>query len=141
MRSPVIAFSLFAAATVVSGAPAAPPTGGLTPKGLPVVGSLTGGLGARAFDKSDAPIPPSAADVDGVSERHSKQKGKRAYDYQTAGGNSYTGSTSNTSGGTVVNEGGDTDTLTNTGSSKCQVTPFNSLLIGSIFDRYWWYRW
>lgn len=131
MRSPVIAFSLFAAATVVSGAPAAPATGGLAPK-LPVVGSVTSPLGARAFDKSDAPIPPSAADVDGVSERHAKQKGKRAYDYQTAGGNSYTGSTSNTSGGTVVNEGGDTDTLTNTGSSKCQVTPFNPLLIGFI---------
>lgn len=86
MRSPVIAFGLFAAATVspaLVGAAPTPPTPNV-PTTVP------------------ANVPPHTHVV-------------RAFDSGTAGGNAYTGGTSDTSGGQVVNNGddGEDDTLTN----------------------------
>ena len=146
MRSPVIAFSIFAAATVgptlVSGAPASPasPDLGNVANHLPVVGSVPGTgaaagnlptsnaanthIGSRSLgDPNDQPTPPSTAGIQGLqSNSHGNQKHKghkRAYDAGTAGGNAYTGGASNASGGTVVNENeDDTAVLTNDASGK-----------------------
>lgn len=135
MRSPVIAFSIFAAATVgpsvVSGAPAP----NKPAAGIPATGSPFGALlpvpnvplsaARRAFqDPTDAPTRPSPDGLEGYQAKdksHEKSKHhRRALDSQTGGGNAYTGNTSDTSGGTIVNEGDNDETLTNdTASESC----------------------
>lgn len=137
MRSPVIAFSIFAAAvspSLVGAAPASPNLAGASaitgsgladhlPAGLP--GNIPGAPGLptrRAYsDPSDAPVPPSAADIEGFQDRSQRKHGhdKRALDTQTAGGNSYSGGTSQTSGGSIGNSADADNTLINdTGSSE-----------------------
>ena len=162
MRSPVIAFSIFAAATVgpslVSGAPAAPApplpdTKGLTGH-LPVVG---GGLGSlptgpnnhvgRAFqDPTDAPTPPSSSTVEGFQATDGKKHKKthhhsRANNDKTAGGNAFSGGTSDSSGGTIVNENeDDATTLTNTNASE--YTHLITFFCGANFpQRHRWCSW
>ena len=143
MRRPVIAFSIFAAATVgpslVSGAPVgpAPPlpdTGGLAGHVPGVGGGLPGGLptgtghrARRAFqDPTDSQIPPSTSGVEGFQATSDNKKHKklhhhssRATNDKTAGGNAYSGGTSDSSGGTIVNENeDDATTLDNDNASK-----------------------
>jgi len=168
MRSPVIAFSILAAAavspTLVSGAPTSPnpdtsvrnsprqlpapvssfagavPVNGVIPANA-VGGSPAGGVvsglgigGAPNNDKADRPSPqahraaeqqlhnPSSTSVDSYTSHR-----KRAMDMNTAGGNSYTGATGDTSGGSAVaishggldgpDEDEEGDGLTNTGGA------------------------
>ena len=130
MRSPVIAFSIFAAATVgpsvVSGAPTAQPNAhdmGLPVPSVPSVHSVPLGPARRAFqDPTDAPTRPSPDGLEGYQAKdksHEKSKHhRRALDSQTGGGNAYTGNTSDTSGGTIVNEGDNDETLTNDTASE-----------------------
>lgn len=137
MRSPVIAFSIFAAATVgpsvVSGAPAPkPPGAAAAAPGAGLVTGLLPGSGGnfgsgvplpRAFqDPTDAPTRPSPDGLEGYQAKdksHEKSKHhRRALDSQTGGGNAYTGNTSDTSGGTIVNEGDNDETLTNDTASE-----------------------
>lgn len=115
MRSPVIAFSIFAAAavspTLVSGAPATPNVGGggLVPHGVPVAGALP-----VPHARRDSEIP--SLDKSGHGDkRHKSSHPKRALDGGTAGGSAYSGGTSDSSGGTVVNEAEDDpdDVITN----------------------------
>lgn len=106
MRSPVIAFGIFAAAavspTLVSGAPASPNLGsGVAPH-------LPANLEAAPLhappvgrDAGDVVTPPTINDHD--RKKHKHKGGKRALDSGTAGGNAYTGGSSDSSGGTVVN--------------------------------------
>ena len=120
MRSPVIAFGLFAAAvspTIVSAAPAPKqPSGGFNAKGIQEVGSSTVSMIARQLPglptvpgTPDIPALHSASDDkkepadDRAHSSHKKSKGKRAYDWGTAGGNAYTGATGSASGGSVIN--------------------------------------
>ena len=141
MRSPVIAFSIFAAATVgpslVSGAPAAPSlpnTAGIT-KLVPVAGGAVGGglptgpnnhVGRAFQDPTDSQIPPSTSGVEGFQATSDNKKHKklhhhssRATNDKTAGGNAYSGGTSDSSGGTIVNENeDDATTLDNDNASK-----------------------
>lgn len=42
---------------------------------------------------------------------------KRAYDFGTAGGNAYSGATSNASGGTIINDADDDGIIMNGGGS------------------------
>jgi len=57
---------------------------------------------------------PSIGAADGTSSGHAK----RASDFDTAGGNAYTGDTGNVSSGHVLNEAGQDNTITNTGGNS-----------------------
>ncbi|GBE78094.1 hypothetical protein SCP_0109760 [Sparassis crispa] len=130
MRSPVIAFSIFAAAavspTLVSGAPTSSnPTTELESAVQRVARQLPNQLSALGLDSStpqaaavqpetpDAhraaeeklhnPVPASADAADPASVATGSRR-KRASDQFTAGGNSYSGASSGTSGGTITND-------------------------------------
>lgn len=123
MRSPVIAFGLFAAAAVspslVSAAPAGTPNvAGLVPH-IPGPPNPTSNLPAppvRRQDVRDVVTPPTV-NTDG--KKH-KQRSKRALDSGTAGGNAYSGGSSDASGGNLANHGGggEDDTVMNEDASK-----------------------
>ena len=107
MRSPVIAFGLFAAAAVSPSLVGAAPTSAPAAPAVPAI-----------------PAPDTPSVVSGVERTRTPHARReelvaRAYDSGTAGGNAYTGGTSDTSGGNVVNNGEDADgdTLTNGASS------------------------
>lgn len=166
MRSPVIAFSILAAAAVspslVAGAPTSPNPDAAPPR------QLSNAIGMNHLDTSGLPVqppvtppsvpvtPPSALNAlfggassvpsppkpDPTAHRQAEQQlhkpatspmeqytsnRKRAQDMNSAGGNSYTGATTDTSGGSVVSVahgGGDEDEeefppgVTNDGGSK-----------------------
>ena len=148
MRSPVIAFSILAAAAVspslVAGAPTSPnPDAAHSPRqlsnavnmnhldasGLPIPvqppvpvpqdaskaigapGPLGSLLGGSSTDSQDKKQPDPAAHRQAEQQLHNPSSSsidaytshaKRASDMNSAGGNSYTGATSDTSGGSVV---------------------------------------
>jgi hypothetical protein len=121
MRSPVIAFGLFAAAavspTLVGAAPASPniPANSLTQHPAP-------GLPAVPGDSATS-IPHVGRDLSGLNDSHKARKshkhGRRDEDSDTAGGNAYSGVSGNVSGGNTLNDAGNNeDTLANTDSSK-----------------------
>lgn len=97
MRSPVIAFSIFAAAavspTLVSAAPSNVAGRAIAPPGLPV--AVPAAL----------PNTNSQRQHDGGDKSHGRNR--RALDGNTAGGNAYSGGTSDSTGGSVVNESED----------------------------------
>ncbi len=116
MRSPVIAFGIFAAAAVSPSLVCAAPTS----PNVPNVGSAL----------SAAPHPPNApASVPHMprelNNKHSTHKHKhkgRAEDFQTAGGQAYSGASGNVSGGDVVNSSDDNDNaITNTDASELNI--------------------
>ncbi|TCD67525.1 hypothetical protein EIP91_012279 [Steccherinum ochraceum] len=111
MRSPIIAFSIVAAAavspTLVSGAPTSPnlPTGNLPGNGVghglpsPPVGA-PGGLPAAAALRRD--LETRSGEHLKKTHRH-KHYARQNSDGRTAGGNAYSGSSSNVDGGDVFN--------------------------------------
>lgn len=117
MRSPVIAFGLFAAAVspaLVSAAPAPKQSGGgFNAKGVQDVSSAAVHMVARQIPA--LPSIPGTPDIPALhattaaDDKHhddkdsKKSKNKRAYDFGTAGGNAYTGASGDASGGSVVN--------------------------------------
>ncbi len=112
MRSPVIAFSIFAAAavspTLVGGAPTSPNVG---------VSSVPGSAGSAAETATHA-VPHAVRELSLNNDRRRKLD-RRVEDYRTSGGNSYSGSSGTVSGGDVINQAGsDDDTITNTDSSE-----------------------
>ena len=109
MRSPVIAFGLFAAAavspTLVGAAPTSPnlPTNGL---GVPHV-------------PNPADSAPNVPHVSRSLKHGSHEHERRANDSGTAGGNAYSGVSGSVSGGNTINDAGDEDnTITNMGASS-----------------------
>lgn len=125
MRSPVIAFGIFAAATVVSSAPTSPNIGGgsMVPHlPVPPTGALPVPVPAAPVRRADDDVVPAPV----VDEHRDGHRGsthkhpKRALDSGTAGGNAYSGGASTSSGGSVVNNGedGPNDTITNDTASK-----------------------
>ena len=139
MRSPVIAFGLFAAAavspTLVSAAPAPPK--------INEVQSTSKVAAANAQILHTTPISRSIPEVGGLvpnpngvqpshtsqhasskkKHEHKSSKPKRALDGNTAGGNAYSGGTNDATGGSIVNESnsGDTDTITNETASMLKI--------------------
>ena len=120
MRSPVIAFGLFAAAAVSPTLVSAAPAGTPSPAALstvPVVGgAVSGGKSLPVHAPVHAPIRRNEVDevvgspsLDGKEHKKHKKHTKRAFDNGTAGGNAYSGGSSDSSGGNVVNNGGDGD--------------------------------
>ena len=115
MRSPVLAFSLFAATvapTLVAGAPTP------IPGGSPHI--------AREFPVPAAPAPPSVPNLPIL--------GKRATDGGTAGGNAHSGNSNDASGGSVGNvSDSDTTAQGNTAASACIVsleyTSFTDIIV------------
>lgn len=119
MRSPVIAFSIFAAAvspSLVSAVPT-PKSPSLNNKSLDNVGASATrmiprqvpGVPVSVPAVPGVPIGPGAAPANsnGNGTSNNKKNGrhdKRAWDWGTAGGNAYTGSTGNTGGGSIVND-------------------------------------
>ena len=129
MRSPVIAFGIFAAATVVSSAPTSPNIGGgaVVPH-LPAgaAGAIPAAPPVPAF-KRDAddvvPAPVVEDHHDGNRDGHrgsTHKHPKRALDSGTAGGNAYSGGSNTSSGGSVINNGENdpNDTITNDTASE-----------------------
>ncbi|KAI0706080.1 hypothetical protein BC835DRAFT_1409712 [Cytidiella melzeri] len=121
MRSPVIAFGIFAAAAVSPSLVSAAPTS-------PRINEVSSVPHVATADASaiHQPHVPREADLPVLDESHnthhaatkkhkSKSHHKRALDGNTAGGNAFSGGTSDATGGTVVNEGSDEngDTITN----------------------------
>lgn len=115
MRSPVIAFGIFAATvspTLVGAAPTSPNLPGAgavtsAPHAVPIGGatsSLPTGMGANPIGFLPTGGVPSAR--------------KRANDIDTAGGNARTGNTNSSDGGSVVNDSDLDTTQTNDGSSE-----------------------
>ena len=127
MRSPVIAFGIFAAAavspTLVSAAPTSPRINEVS--NVPHVAAAD----ASALHQPHMRREPDLLPIDepgshpAHSTQHSSNKKhktkahhpKRALDGNTAGGNAYSGGTSDSTGGSIVNEGedGDGDAITN----------------------------
>lgn len=140
MRSPVIAFGLFAAAavspTLVSAAPASPSqmaeiakvaaANAQTIRPTHVSRSL-GGVEQTIPHPSDLNVEsPSANHQHAATKKkheHKSSKPKRALDGNTAGGNAYSGGTSDATGGSIVNESnsGDGDTITNETASMFNI--------------------
>lgn len=131
MRSPVLAFSVLAATvgpSLISAAPA----------GTPGVDMVNGAAShfVRAVPAAPAipaapglpvsvptlPVPGAPTSTEPGAHQPNKPKGgpaKRATDAGTAGGNAYTGGTTDASGGNVSNISNDPDTtVSNTNSSK-----------------------
>lgn len=67
---------------------------------------------------------------------------RRASDSGSAGGNAYSGATSDVSGGSVVNEADDQGTVTNNGGSKSNVFSFSQLDSEPLCRHCWcgWYN-
>lgn len=137
MRSPLLAFTVLAIGSVspALAAPAKSPRLGelnglstatthVIPRqvpglpgtpGLPDTSAVTGILDPAPAQSDDN------SDEDKHSDHHGKDKhqhGKRAYDFGTAGGNAYTGATSNASGGSIINAGGSEEGVMNAGGSE-----------------------
>ena len=135
MRSPIIAFSIVAAATVsptlVSGAPTSP---NLAP-GAP-------NLGGISTPEAPPPVPHAkfarqlgAITADAAPNRPRTKHHARVDDSQTAGGNAFTGGSSDVNGGTIYNEAGSVDdTISNTGSSKLDCQPGCSGTILTLYS-------
>ena len=142
MRSPVIAFSLFAAAVVspalVSGAPVSPiestnnvshpvarDAEHLPVTAVPVRRAQSSSSRHRKSDKSHEHKKTHGSSKSNSNNSISNAIVKRALDGDTAGGNAYSGGTSDSNGGTVVNEADEEDTegdaLTNDTASMYSV--------------------
>lgn len=122
MRSPVIAFSLLAAAvspTLIAGAPS----------GIP---NIPGGVSVP-----HVPSAPSASGKLPTSLDHLPMR--RADDGNTAGGNARTGGTGSSNGGAITNQGDNGTTLTNNGSSMWFFR-FSLHLLSTLHCRRRW-RW
>ena len=109
MRSPVIAFGIFAAAavspTLVGAAPASP--------NLPTPG-ISNGMGTPHTPH----VPGMARELE-TNDKHHRKHHRRVEDYRTAGGNAYSGSAGTVSGGDVINDAeSNDDAITNTGASE-----------------------
>lgn len=141
MRSPVIAFGLFAAAAVspslVSGAPTSPNVGGLATPHVAAADAVPVHA-PRVTRETEIPILDDAhkgnrasghssghASSHASSKKHKNKTNsnvKRALDGNTAGGNAFSGTTSDATGGSIDNEGGDNtdngDEITNTMASE-----------------------
>ena len=156
MRSPVIAFGLFAAAavspTLVSAAPASQvPAVPVVPAlpaspGLPD-SSTAGNTLAPATNNAKA-LPVSSAtqvrrELDRHHSKHHKNKHERRIDdYRTAGGNAYSGASGNVSGGNTVNNAQDEDdTIRNTNSSMLGGVKFCASTDYTCLNRHRWYWW
>ena len=123
MRSPVIAFGLFAV-TVSPSLIAAAPTGPSTP-GVPAITGATQGVSGATADS----IPPALplGPVSNVPHR------KRADDANTAGGNARTGNTNSASGGSVVNNA-DPDTELTSDDSSTFIVYVRSIITYTVID-------
>lgn len=128
MRSPVIAFGIFAASvspSLIAAAPTGPSARGLpaapavpgpsaagSTVGHSVTGPLPGGMGSSinsGFSHGTVPSLPSAPAHPGS---------KRAVNAATAGGSASTGNTNSSNGGSTLNEAGKGEALTSDASSK-----------------------
>ncbi len=126
MRSPVIAFGIFAAAAVspslVSAAPTSPQLGGVAAPGVPADPTTASPVGnpLRAVPMSALPVRRELEDHH--SDKHHKSHRKherRVDDYRTAGGNAYSGVSGNVSGGNSINNAdSDDDEIMNNDSSE-----------------------
>lgn len=121
MRSPVIAFGIFAATVSPSLIAAAP-----TSPSLPGAGAVTGSAGTLPAPNANS--VPSVPGAPGGFFHNLIPHPKRANDAGTAGGNARTGNTSTASGGSVVNNADDTTTLTSDDSSKSLLSYGSHLL-------------
>ena len=119
MRSPVIAFSIFAAAAVSPALVGAAPTS----PNISKVGDIASKqhLPAGSAPHVPAMVTREFGDKDfgdkEFGEKHHKHKhDRRVEDYRTAGGNAYSGGSGTVSGGDVINDADRNDnTITNTG--------------------------
>lgn len=116
MRSPVIAFSIFAAAAVspalVGAAPTSPNLN--LPPGHDL--ATTNQHAVPAAGDAATHVPPVPRELN--SKHHKHQRERRVEDYRTAGGNAYSGASGNVSGGDTVNESENNgDAIANTDSS------------------------
>ena len=117
MRSPVIAFGIFAATvspTLIAAAPVSPVPGANSVTSLPhsATGPLPAGIGgtvnsATPYDTLSGGAAPAAA-----------AGAKRADDGLTAGGNAHTGNAGPSDGGDIVNAADNDETETNDDSSE-----------------------
>ena len=127
MRSPVIAFGIFAAATVVTSAPTSPNIGGgaivphLPTDAVPAAAAgPVHGFARRDTTSGDVGDIVPAPVVEDNEHRSAHRHHRRALDSGTAGGNAYSGGSSASSGGSVINNGENdpADTITNDTASK-----------------------
>lgn len=130
MRSPIIAFSLMAAAAVspslVSAMPLPPfdvssPSIPSTPaSGLPADLPSPGNPGQQTQTDNPGSTGRAKQDSKNENEPHNvNEHHRRANDGQTAGGNAYTGPSNDVYGGNVINESGsETNTQSNTLASS-----------------------
>jgi hypothetical protein len=112
MRSPVIAFGIFAAAavspTLVSAVPTSPRINEVS--SVPHVATAdASAIHQPHVPRKDLPIldDPSETQHSASHKKHKGKSHKRATDGNTAGGNAYSGGTSDATGGSVINEGED----------------------------------
>ena len=118
MRSPVIAFGIFAATvspTLIAAAPVAPVPGANSVTSLPhsATGPLPAGLGITV----NGATPYGA--LSGAPGSPAAPGSKRADDGMTAGGNAHSGNAGPSDGGRIANEADPDDTLTSDDASKC----------------------
>ncbi|KAI0095304.1 hypothetical protein BDY19DRAFT_81403 [Irpex rosettiformis] len=124
MRSPVIAFGIFAAAAVspnlVAAAPASPALNGVSNVQHVTAAEASplhqGGHARRQLPVDLPPVKESHTPQHSADKKHESkpQRPKRALDGNTAGGNAFSGGTSDATGGTIVNESDDDqNTITN----------------------------
>lgn len=128
MRSPVIAFGIFAATvspSLIAAAPTpqVPSTSSVTSVKHTVTNPLPAGLASAANGGNvTPPADPS------VVFPHSR---KRADDAFTAGGNAHTGNAGNSDGGRILNEADNGEDLTSDDSSECSLSPVLALCSSS----------
>ena len=86
--------------------------------------ALTDAAGAGGFDQSGDATGGDAAGniVGGVDTSRYTTRRKRAQDSGTAGGNAYTGASSNVDGGNTINHSDDQGTVTNGAARKCPIS-------------------
>jgi hypothetical protein len=129
MRSPVIAFGIFAAAavspTLVSAAPTSPSIGtGITPPaGVPNPATAANHVG-NPLRAAPAPIPTPPHVPRELSDHHDRNRQshrtkheRRVNDGYTSGGNAYSGVSGDVSGGDTVNNSNEESEITNNNSS------------------------
>ena len=128
MRSPVIAFSIFAAAAVSPALVGAAPTSpNVSVPGAPHELAAANQAVPAAATNEAAHAAHVPRDLD--SKHHKHKHERRVEDYRTAGGNAYTGASGTVSGGDVVNQSqSDDDEIMNTASSESTLTRFPYLL-------------
>ena len=116
MRSPVIAFSIFAAAAVSPALVGAAPTS----PNISKVGDIAS---KQHLPAESAPHVPMVAREFG--DKHRKHKhDRRVEDFRTAGGNAYSGASGTVSGGDVINDADNNDNeITNTGPDTSECAP------------------